>query len=225
MAKLPKEVDFTPINLDDAPTEVAKIPDDPWLSIVESMHTRGFGNLFCRHETKIRFTDDKKISFLREYAKSGRKGFAAQIVGLSGAAVNLEAKKDPVFAAAVEEAQLYFQDLLIGEMYRRGVEGFKREVVGGKFKNEIIEILDYSDKALDMVARVHIPAMQRKQIEVKTESKSETTITHVNQTGLDLANMDPADLLLFKQIMENQAKKLEDAEADASAIEGDFQNA
>lgn len=214
--KMPEKL----MRLEEQPKELVE-KDDPWLVIAESMHTRGFGNLFCRYETGVVFSDKKKIKFLRALATSGRKGYSAQAIGLSAAVINYTIKGDPVFAAAVEEAKLYFQDLLIGEMFRRGVTGFKKEVLGGKGKDTVYEITDYSDKALDMIARVHIPAMQRKQIEVKTEAKTESNVSVVNAAQLDISNMHPDDLALFEQIMNNQARRLEDREAEQNAVEGE----
>jgi len=207
--------------LEDEPKDLVK-QEDPWLVIVESMHTRGFGNLFCKHQTGVVFNDKKKIQYLRAYATSGRKGFSAQAIGLSNAVVSKHAKEDPVFAAAMAEAEMYFQDLLLGEMYRRGVTGFKKQVLGGRGKDQIFEIVEYSDKALDMIARVHIPAMQRKQVEIKSETKSESTVTVVAQQQMDVANMHPDDLTLFKQLMVNQSARLAEKEAENAAIEGEL---
>jgi hypothetical protein len=206
------------------PSELVK-EEDPWLVIVESMHTRGFGNLFCKHQTGVVMNDQKKIKFLRAYATTGRKGFAAQSVGVSSALVATHAKEDPVFAAAITEAEQYFQDLLVGEMFRRGVTGFKKEVIGGKNKNQIIEIIEYSDKALELVSRVHIPAMQRKQIEVKTETKTEATLNLVTTNNIDIENMSSTDRAMFKQLLLNQAKVQEDLAADDDAIEAEFSDA
>lgn len=198
---------------------------DPLDIICANMEERGFGigQLWSAYGgSALKFTDGLKREYLRHFAVSGRHAFAAASVGLSRSAVSRTRKNDPVFAAACEEAEEYFRDLLKAEMYRRGVTGFKREVVGGKNRNEIIEITDYSDRAMELLARVHIPAMQKQQIEVKGSIDNSTV--NVANTMFDPSTMPKEDLAMFKQLLLNQAAREKNAAADADAIEGEVTN-
>lgn len=199
---------------------------DPLDTITENMEERGFGigQLWTAGFHKgYKFTDGLKREYLRHYAVSGRHGFSAASVGLSRSLVAKTRREDPVFNAACGEAEEYFRDLLKEEMYRRGVQGFKRQVVGGKNRNEIIEITDYSDRAMELLAKIHIPAMQKPQVEIK--GGVENTTVNVSNTMFDPSTMPKEDLAMFKQLLLNQAEREKETAADANAIEGEVEDA
>ena len=201
--------------------EVALAEQDPLAIITENMEERGFGigQLWTESDWSLtKFTDPLKREYLRVYATTGRHAFSAATCGLSRSLVSRHRTHDPVFAAACEEAEEYFRDLLKAEMFRRGVTGFKKQVLGGRERNEVIEIVEYSDKAMELLARVHLPAMQKKQIEVKgSVDNSQISVT---QNVFDPTTMPPDELKLFKELLLKQAKRQKEADLDAGALEG-----
>lgn len=194
---------------------------NPLDSIEQSMAERGFGSLFITTNKLIKFNDLAKKAFLKMYAVSGRSTFSCTSVGISRVTMNKARRSDPIFDAACEEAEAYYRDLLQEEMHRRGILGFKREVIGGKDRNEVIEITDYSDKAMEMLAKIHVPAMQRKQVEVKNTGAPQTIA--VADSPFDLSTMPAEDLQMFKTLLTNQAKRNAAAIAEAEAIEGEVE--
>ena len=199
---------------------VARAVRDPIEGIAEAMQERGFGTLFTTCPNATKFTDRVKKEFLRVYATTGRMAYSAACVGLSRCLINKTQRNDPVFKAACEEAQAYFCDLLQGEMYRRGVQGYKKQVVGGKDRDQVIELTEYSDRNMELLAKIHMPVLQKKQVEIKGTVDNSQTL-NITNTAFDLSSMPPADLAMFKQLLQNQATRAADEAADQAAIEGE----
>ena len=204
--------------------QIALQEQDPLEVICQSMADRGFASLWAPQTSthaNLKFNDETKREYLRVLAVTGRKAFSAASVGISTCVVFKAQRDDKIFAYAMGDALEYFQDILKAEMYRRGITGFKRQVIGGKERNQIIEITDYSDKAMELLTRVHMPEMQKKHVEV-TGSVDNNQNVNVNTTGFDPSTMPPEDLKMFKKLLENQVKRDEDAKAAAEGnlIEG-----
>lgn len=188
--------------------------------LAQGMLERGFSSLWSRpaNEQNVTFGDKEKRIYLIKLAMTGRKTLAAANAGASAHTVSNHRNKDPVFAAACEEASDYFRDILVGEMYRRGVEGFEQEVLGGRNKDKIFKIKVYSDKMLDTLGRIHIKEMQK-----ANDSAVIAPVTVINNQ-FDMENMPVEDLAMMKKLLQNQQKRLEDVEANAMAIEGKVVN-
>jgi hypothetical protein len=132
--------------------------------------------------------------------------YSAAASGISRFTVNAYCRGDPVFNEAVEEARAYFRDLLAGELYRRGVEGFEEEVLGGKNRDKIIKIRKYSDRCLEMISKVHMKELQKHDKgEMKTPEQPATVVN--NQFNFNQLN--PEDLAMAKKLLENQTKTVE----------------
>lgn len=189
--------DFTP----NAETTIAK--QDPLEIISLRMSERGFDSLWTAQplntRTTVRFTDEVKRNFLRMYAVTGRIAYSAVSVGVSTNSIDHQRDSDPVFTQAMKEAALYFSDILHAEMYRRGVEGYDQEVLGGRNRDEIIKIKTYSDRMLELLARKHMPALGKGDGE--NEVPEQTTIIN-NQFNFN--NLSADDLATAKKLLENQ---------------------
>lgn len=185
--------------------------------LAQGMLDRGFCSLWSMpaNPETVRFGDKEKRMYLLKLATTGRKSLSAASAGTTRHTVNKHKEKDPTFAAACEEAADYFRDILVGEMYRRGVEGFEQEVLGGRNKDQIFKIKTYSDKMMDTLGRIHIKEMQKDNACAVTVAP--TTIIN-NQ--FDMQNMPVEDLAMMKTLLQNQQRRVEDAEANAGAIEG-----
>lgn len=214
MAHIPQPDDHARPNRD-RPSEEQAIATagDPIAIIMAEMNERGFECLWT--ETKLtasgearnKFDDEAKLDFLRKYALTGRKAYSAAYAGVCTTTIDKYKIGDPTFRMAVEESKRYFRDLLKAEMYRRGVEGFEEGVVGGKDRNQIIMIPKYSDRMLELLAKVHLTELQK---------ESATTIIDNSQTNVvanqfDISTMPPEDLAMFKKLVKNQARRIEEA--------------
>lgn len=186
-------------------------------TLAQAMLDRGFSSLWSRpaNPKLANFGDKEKRVYLIKLATTGRKALSAAHAGTTNCTALVHRKRDPVFDAACDEALDYFRDILLGEMYRRGVQGFEQEVLGGRNKDQIFKIKTYSDKAMDMLGRIHIKEMQK--TNDNTVTVAPTTIIN-NQ--FDMENMPAEDLAMMKTLLQNQQKRVEDAEANAGAIEG-----
>ena len=185
-------------------------------TIAEGMLERGFSSLWSQPKRKdnVVFGDREKRIFLIKLATTGRRALAAAHAGVSGTTARKHAQFDPVFAAAIQEATDYFRDILVGEMYRRGVEGYEEDVIGGKQRDQIFKIRKYSDKMLTTLGQIHIKEMQKKEDAIVHET------TKIINNTFDMESMPAEDLAVYKKLLQNQQKRVEDAEADAKAING-----
>jgi hypothetical protein len=204
--------------------------EDPVESIAQSMADRGFSSLWTAVPVKAgnltridAFTDERKLEFLRAVALSGRMNFASAKVGVSNWTINELRKTDQVFAIALAEAMGYFRDLLEQEMYRRGVSGFEEGVVGGKDRDQIIMVPKYSDRMLELLARIHMPELKKQAAEAASTVDNSHTVTVNN---FDFSSMPPEDLEVFRALLEKQNKRLEQkASGDEKVISGEVINA
>ncbi len=186
-------------------------------AIADAMLGRGFSTLWSApaNANRVSFGDREKRIYLVKLATTGRKSLSSAHAGVTNTTVNVHKKQDAAFSAACEEATEYFRDILVGEMYRRGVEGFKQQVLGGKNRDQIFEVVTYSDKMLDTLGKIHVAEMQKANDGAVTVHE-----TKIINNQFDMANMPPEDLAMMKQLLINQQKRLEDTTADAEAIEG-----
>jgi hypothetical protein len=226
MAKI-KPIRIEPNSIKPDPdTELAKA--DPIDHIMTEMNSRGFDSLWTEKKTGrhcnthlAEFNDDRKLQFLRKLAVTGRVAYSAACVGVSRYCVYTHKSKDPVFAEACLEAMTYFRDLLEGEMYRRGVEGYEEGVVGGKDRDQVIMIPKYSDRMLELLGRIHMPEMRQQNVKMTGKVESNQNIVVNNSSTFDFSNMPPEDLAMVKTLLENQARRKEEEE---NTIEGVIDN-
>lgn len=196
--------------------DAALLREDPLVRIEEEMHARGFTSLWAekpktwqqRGSMHISFNDKGKKAYLRQLAVSGQHAFSAACAGVCRSTVNKHQRNDPIFAAAIEEALEYFRDLLQGELVRRGVHGYKKQVLGGKNRDKIFELTEFSDRCLELLGRIHIPAMNTNRLpstaNLTNINNSHNTV--VNNT-FDLDLFSPEELIMFKKLVQSQADR------------------
>lgn len=111
------------------------------------------------------FTDERKLVFLQEFARSGLVGASAIRSGVSDDTVrsHRDPKRntyDPEFCEAYDRAQSIFREGLVSEAYRRAVEGWLEPVYQ---KGECVgEVRRYSERLLEMLLKRFDPAFRDK---------------------------------------------------------------
>lgn len=218
-------------------SDKALAEQDPLVRIEEEMTERGFASLWTeRSPTKrkdtgpigIRFDDKGKKMYLRQLAVSGQHAFSAACAGVCRSTVNKHKREDPIFAAAIEEALDYFRDLLQGELVRRGVHGYKKQVLGGKNRDQIFELTEYSDRCLELLGRIHIAQMNTQRLpSTAPQTNIDNSQNMVVNNTFDLKEMPQDELLMFKKLVEAQAKRKEKAaeKREEKLINGEAKNA
>ncbi|MBL4904301.1 MAG: hypothetical protein JKY62_16885 [Desulfocapsa sp.] len=196
---------------------------DPLVKIEEEMFARGFTTLWTakpKHKqngyTGITFNDKGKKAYLRQLAVCGQHAFSASCAGVSRSTVCKHKREDPIFAVAVEEAHEYFRSLLQMELIRRGVHGYKKQVLGGKNRDKIFELHEYDTRCLELLGRIHIASLNTNRL---PSTANQTNIdnsqnTVVNNT-FDLELFDKDELAMFKKLVESQAIKAIEAKKKA----------
>ncbi len=195
--------------------EEALAEQDPLDKISEEMAGRGFATLWTvkpktpqSTQVMLQFDDKSKQIYLRKLATTGRHAYSCACAGFCRSTVNTHKRRDPIFAAAIEEALEYFRDLLQGEMIRRGVEGFDEEVIGGRNRDKIFKVKKYSDRMLELLGRIHIPQMNTQRLpSTAPQTVVDNSQNMVVNNSFDLETMPADELAVFKQLVENQAKR------------------
>lgn len=79
-------------------------------------------------QSRIKFDDEQKETFLDELSRHGLKGRAAKAAGVSLQTINNHLEIDPEFEEAHETALSSYRDILADEVRRRGVDGWLEPV-------------------------------------------------------------------------------------------------
>jgi hypothetical protein len=137
--------------------------------------------------SKIGFDDTRKGIYLRHLSEFGRKMQAARCAGVSANCVLDHYNNDSEFAAAVEEALKDYADRVQALAWKL-MEGVKKPIVGGKFKDEII--------THEIVHATNLLAMEMKKTNPEYKDRSEVDL---NQKGGGLivvpAGVTPEDFV------------------------------
>lgn len=116
-------------------------------------------------ESRTKFDDDRKATFLQRFAECGRMYESAQAADISYATVSKHLKDDPEFAEAFGEAREAYKDLVHRTAYKVGVEGYDEPMIGGKDKNEVV--------AHKRVYATNILAMEMRRVDPSYKERSE----------------------------------------------------
>ncbi len=160
----------------------------------------------------FKFNDERKMAFIRIYSETGNFAKACASVEMSRQAVFRHTKNDPVFKMAVEEARHHFAGILHDEVVRRAVTGVKQNVIGGRNKDKIVDIITvYSDPLLIRLGNQHIPgfAPEKKVTIDKTNTVDITVRKTVDYSKLNKDEMAMVRKLLTKK--EPEIQEIEDA--------------
>lgn len=100
------------------------------------------------------FDIDRQTRFCEEFAKHGRKKQAAMVAGVCLSTIQRYLSADPIFKDMVAEAMATYRDHVAEEVYRRGITGIDKAIIGGQFRDEIIGYERvYSDRLLELEAK------------------------------------------------------------------------
>tara|TARA_R110002167_G_C12707228_1_gene655090 strand:- start:7783 stop:8259 length:477 start_codon:yes stop_codon:yes gene_type:complete len=153
-------------------------------------------------------TPERKQAFLDHLRLNGLVILAAKHATPNsplGAKVSFyqERDRDPEFAAAWEEAIDESEELLLGELKRRGIDGYDEDVYGSLGNNmgtgPVGTKKVYSDKMAELYSRV-----KSARIRQGLANKIEVTATVDSSLGLD--KLSPAKLALLEQLLEEDPK-------------------
>ena len=153
---------------------------------------------------QTKMTPERKQAFLDHLRVHGLVILAAKHATPSsplGAKVSFyqERERDPEFAAAWEEAIDESEELLLGELKRRGIDGYDEDVYGSLGNNmgtgPVGTKKVYSDKMAELYSRV-------KSARIRQGLANKVEISATVDSGLDLDKLSPAKLRLLEQLLE-----------------------
>lgn len=103
----------------------------------------------------VEFTPERRRIFLNNLRETGFQTLSAEVAGVVPRTVQRHRTEDKVFAAEYQEALDYHtENVITRALVARGVDGFKRPVIGGKDRDEVVAYEQvYSDTCLTMLAR------------------------------------------------------------------------
>lgn len=169
----------------------------------------------------LKFDDSRKMAFIKIYSETGNMMNACTAVEMSRQAVFRHTKLDPVFKMAVDEAKAHFCSLLEAEMYRRAVTGVKQNVIGGRNKDEIVDVITvYSDPLLIRLSKRHIPEYNdNKHVTIDKTEKVDITVTK----QVDYSKLNPEEMSMVRKLLTKKEPEMEVIE-DAIIIENDAED-
>lgn len=116
-------------------------------------------------QSRIKFDDEQKERYLQVLAETGRKGEAAQSVGVCPTTVKRHIEIDPDFAEAYENALDAYRDK-VHDIAQSTYDGrLKKPILGGQFKDEIV--------AHETIIHANILAMELKRVDPSYKDRQE----------------------------------------------------
>jgi hypothetical protein len=158
---------------------------------------------------QLPITDERRTVFLATLSRTGSFAEAARAASphaRSGAVTSFRdlARRDPGFAAEVEEAMHEARGVVEAEIHRRAVEGVER-VVYGKDGKPIGTVREYSDRLLELKARAVLPEYRGQGTSINV---GVGVSAHAASFGADLEglrSLPPEDQDLLRGILERAA--------------------
>lgn len=156
-------------------------------------------------ERRIKFDDDQKHIFLREYAATGLKCRSAEKATVSLLTINNHIDNDPDFAEAVDEALQTYRDSVVQEVNRRGKVGVLKPVY------------NKDGRVYEPVYDERTGQMQRRSVTVEVKDPK---TGEIRQEERDELVMVPAFIREFSdRLLELEAKRVEPTYRDKSTID------
>ena len=116
-------------------------------------------------KSRIKFDDEQKERYLKVLATTGRKGEAADSVGVSRDTVKRHIEIDPDFALAFEDALERYRDR-VHDIAQSTYDGrLKKPILGGQFKDEVV--------AHETIIHSNILAMELKRVDPSFKDRQE----------------------------------------------------
>lgn len=116
----------------------------------------------------VEFTVERKELFLKTLRKIGVVNHAAELVGVTASTVYDHRKFDPVFAEEMQFArEAWIDETLIETAVQRATQGYKKPIIGGRERNEIVTYeTQYSDALHLALLKAHRPEFRDKTADV-----------------------------------------------------------
>lgn len=157
---------------------------------------------------QTKMTPERKQAFLDHLRQHGLVIMAAKHATPNsplGAKVSFyqERDRDPEFAAAWEDAIDESEELLLGELKRRGIDGYEEDVYGSLGNNmgtgPVGTKKVYSDKMAELYSRV-------KSARIRQGLANKIEVTGTVETSLGLDKLSPEKLALLEQLLEDETQ-------------------
>jgi len=161
------------------------------------------------HFTKgLPLTDERKAEYVEELRKTGRATMARVKVGICGSTILAHRKKDEAFdKACIEAKELFCEEQIEAEIYRRGIEGVDEPVFGSQGPNAGTGVVGwvkkYDSRLLLEFAKRHMRkeyGTTHSNVEQRTEHSGEVR----QGIGLDSLSKDSREDL--RRILEREAQ-------------------
>lgn len=146
-------------------------------------------------QSRIKFDDDQKETYLLKYAEHGLKGRAAKEAGVCLQTVNNHIDNDPDFAAAVEAAQAEYRDKVVDHSTDLALNGIEVKKYN-KDGDLIEERRDYPIRLIEL---------ELKRVEPGYRDKQTIDLNHGGGVMVAPPDMSPEDWI--KQQEEKNASK------------------
>lgn len=117
-----------------------------------------------------KFTKLVQERYLGALAASGLLVHSADVAGVNFDTVDIYRRKNPEFNKEVELAQKRYNELVEAEIHRRGMKGYKKAVF---YKGERVdggEVVEYSDRLLELLAKKRMPEYRERIIDAQVAS-------------------------------------------------------
>lgn len=158
---------------------------------------------------RTRRTIAREQKFLETLRQTCIVSEAAKIAGIGRRTVYQWREADPEFAAAWDEAEQEAADKLEREAWRRGVEGVDKPVT---YQGKITATYkEYSDRMLELLLKAHRPDKFKDRVANEHSGPGGGPIETRTEVSHKLAKMDTADLKALRAVLENAARKADDA--------------
>lgn len=113
---------------------------------------------------KVKFGPIRKNRFLEAYSHNGLFGEAAKAAGICATTARAHMESDPLFAEAMDAAELCYVDRLRNHQQDLVFNGAKTPIIGGENRDQIIGYkTDYPVQLIAMELKKHDPGYRDKQ--------------------------------------------------------------
>ncbi len=146
-----------------------------------------------------RFDAAARAQFLLAYGEQPLLYVAAHAANVCAQTIRYWMKKDPALVTDMEQARLYYSELLQAEVHRRGVDGVEVPLFWqGKDTGHCIR--KYSDRLLELQIKRHDPSY-RERWDVSTTNKNTNVDVDQSKNLLDFENMSDRQLAALDVLM------------------------
>lgn len=160
-----------------------------------------------------------RAAFLRNLAETGRLYDSAEAAGVCYTTMRSfregGTRHDPVFEQQVQDALDEYRDRLRAEIHRRGVEGWVERGIYGKEGEHLGDVVKYSDRLLELLAKRHDPAF-RDHVHVDAQTRNTSRVTHDVDVEKTLRALSPEGRAALRRALQELAAPAAAEEEEAA---------